>query len=144
MIRITAVWILGIVLLVPYAIYRLLFVAEPGEYAFLIVFPLFWIFGFWGVVGPIFAAMKGHRLIRALESAQDAESLRKAFDEHEGDEVLIELIATENRLPRWLARRIYHRVKPRLIELAAASGNSGPVHRPEDPPSTGPSAGGES
>lgn len=120
MIRITVLWVLGIVFLVPYAIYRLLFVAQPDEYAFLIVFPLFWVFGFWGVAGPIFAAVKGHRMIRALERAQDAGSLVEAFDAHEGDEVLIELIATENRLPRWLARRIYHRIKPRLLEMAAA------------------------
>ncbi len=141
--RITAVWILGIVLLVPYAIYRLLFIAEPDEYAFLIVFPLFWVFGFWGVVGPIFAAVKGHRLIRALERAQDADSLRKAFDEHEGDEVVIELIATENRLPRWLARRIYHKVKPRLVELAAARANGEAAQRSEDPTSTGQTKGGQ-
>ena len=118
MIRITALWILGLVLLVPYAVYRLLFVAEPDEYAFLIVFPLFWIFGFWGVVGPLFAAVKAHRLVKALEAAHDAGSLQKAFEENEGDDVLIELIRTENKIPRWLARKIYYRVKPRLLELA--------------------------
>ncbi len=121
MIRITVLWILGIVLLVPYAVYRLLFQAQPDEYAFLIVFPLFWIFGFWGVVGPLFAAVKAHRLIKALEAAHDAGSLQTAFEENEGDDVLIEMIRSENRIPRWLARRIYHRVKPRLLELATES-----------------------
>jgi len=125
MIRITILWVLGILLLVPYAIYRLLFVAEPDEYAFLIVFPLFWIFGFWGVVGPIFAAVKGHRLIRALEKAGSSDGLRRAFEEHEGDEVLIELIRTENHIPRWLARKIYYRVRPRLLQVAAARGAAG-------------------
>jgi len=120
MIRITILWVLGIVLLVPYAIYRLLFVAEPDEYAFLIVFPLFWIVGFWGVVGPIFAAVKGHRLIRALEKAGSSDELKRAFVDNEGDEVLIELIRAENRIPRWLARKTYYRVKPRLLEVAAA------------------------
>jgi hypothetical protein len=131
MIRITILWVLGIILLVPYALYRLLFVAQPDEYAFLIVFPLFWIFGYWGVVGPIFAAVKGHRLIRALEKAGDPEGLKRAFDEHEGDEVLIELIRTENRIPRWLARKIFDRVKPRLIELASTRA-SGDVRLPEN------------
>lgn len=120
MIRITILWVFGIILLVPYAVYRLLFIAEPDEYAFLIVFPLFWIFGFWGVAGPIYAAVKGHRLIRALEKAGSSDELRKAFEDHEGDEVLIELIRTESKIPRWLAGRIYHRVKPRLTELTAA------------------------
>lgn len=119
MIRITMLWALGIVLLVPYAVYRLLFVAQPDEYAFLIVFPLFWVFGFWGVAGPLFAAVKAHRLIGALERAQDPGSLMEAFEDNEGDEVLIELIRTENRIPRWLARRIYRRVKPRLLQVAA-------------------------
>lgn len=119
MIRIVGLWVLGIVVIVPWAIYRLLFVAQPDEYAFLIVFPLFWVFGFWGVVGPLFAAVKAHRLIRALERAQGSDSLRRAFEDHDGDDVLIELIRTENRIPRWLARKIYHRVKPRLLEMAA-------------------------
>jgi hypothetical protein len=114
MVRITVLWVLGIVLLVPYAVYRLLFIAEPDEYPFLIVFPLFWIFGFWGVVGPIFAAVKGHRLIRALERAGSSDALKKAFEDHEGDDVVIELIRTENRIPRWLARKIYYRVRSRF------------------------------
>ncbi|MGB5303326.1 MAG: hypothetical protein WBO43_02460 [Gemmatimonadota bacterium] len=119
MIRITVFWILGIVLLVPYAIYRLLFQAQPDEYAFLIVFPLFWIFGFWGVVGPLFAAVKAHRLVKALEAAHDAGALQRAFEKNEGDDVIIDLVRVENRIPKWLARRIYYRVKPRLLELAA-------------------------
>ena len=119
MIRIVGLWVLGIVVIVPWAIYRLRVVAQPDEYAFLIVFPLFWVFGFWGVVGPLFAAVKAHRLIRALERAQGSESLKKAFEDHDGDDVLIELIRTENRIPRWLARKIYHRVKPRMMELVA-------------------------
>jgi hypothetical protein len=130
--RVAVVWIAGLVLLVPYAVYRLLFVAEPDEYAFLIVFPLFWIFGYWGVVGPLLAAAKADRLIRALETARDSDVLRRAFDDNEGDEVVVDLIATENRIPRWLARRIYVRVKPRLVELAAE-------RRPDDRLSEGTS-----
>lgn len=136
MIRITVLWVLGLVLLVPYAVYRLLFVAEPDEYAFLIVFPLFWIFGFWGVVGPLFAAVKAHRLVKALEAAHDAGSLQKAFEENAGDDVLIELIRRENRIPKWLARRIYDRVKPRLIEQVAAHGSADAA--PKEEPSSAP------
>ena len=113
------VWIAGLVLLVPCALYRLLFIAGPEEYAFLIVFPLFWVFGYWGVVGPLLAVTKAHRLIRALESARDSDALRRAFDATEGDEVVIDLIAPENRIPRWLARRICARVRPRIVRLAA-------------------------
>lgn len=114
------IWLAGLLLLVPYAVYRLLFVAGPDEYAFLIVFPLFWIFGYWGVVGPLLAAIRARRLIRSLEAAHDPDALRRAFDDNEGDEVVVDLIATENRIPRWLARRIYAKVKPRLAQRAAA------------------------
>jgi quinol monooxygenase YgiN len=115
MIRITVIWVLGIVTLVPYAVYRLLFVAQPDEYAFLIVFPLFWVFGFWGVVGPLFAAVKAHRLLKALEAAHGSVALQKAFQENEGDDVIVDLIRSENRIPKWLARGIFDRVKPRLL-----------------------------
>jgi hypothetical protein len=40
--------------------------------------------------------------------------LKKAFEDHEGDDVVIELIRTENRIPRWLARKIYYRVRSRF------------------------------
>jgi hypothetical protein len=33
----------------------MLFQAERSEYAFYIVLPLFWAFGFWGVVGTLLA-----------------------------------------------------------------------------------------
>ena len=114
------IWLAGLLLLVPYAVYRLLFVAGPDEYAFLIVFPLFWILGYWGVVGPLLAAIRAHGLIRSLEAAHDPDALRRAFDDNEGDEVVVDLIATENRIPRWLARRIYAKAKPRLARLASA------------------------
>jgi len=41
------------------------------------------------VVGPLFAAAKAHRLVKALEAAHDAGSLQEAFEENEGDEVLV-------------------------------------------------------
>jgi hypothetical protein len=62
--------------IVPYAIYRLLFDATREEYAFLIVVPLFWIFGFWGVVGPLLAVVRVRRLFQALETAGSAAAVR--------------------------------------------------------------------
>ena len=61
--------------------------------------PVFWIFGFWGVVGPLFAAVKAHRLVKALEAAHDAGSMQRAFEKKEGDEVIIDLVRVENRIP---------------------------------------------
>jgi hypothetical protein len=48
----------------------------------------------------------------ASNAAENA--LKKSFEDHEGDDVVIELIRTENRIPRWLARKIYYRVKSRF------------------------------
>lgn len=106
--RIFLLWIVGALLIVPYSVYRLFFYAQPDEYAFLIVMPLFWIFGFWGVVGPLIAALRVHRLMKALETAGNGNELREAFERHEGKEVIVDLIAEENRLPRFavLSRRL--------------------------------------
>lgn len=112
--RITILWIVGGLLIIPYAVYHLLYHAQRDEYAFLIVVPLFWIFGFWGVVGPAIAAWRIRRLIKALERVQDRQQLQEAFERHDGPEVIIELIATENRIPRFLARRLYGLVERRL------------------------------
>jgi hypothetical protein len=114
MFRIFLLWILGGLLIVPYSIHRLLFYADRDEYAFLIVMPLFWIFGFWGVVGPMIAALRIHRIMKALESAGDANQVREAFERHDGREVIIDLIASENRLPRFIARMLYTKIAGKL------------------------------
>lgn len=116
MTKIVVLWLSGIILLVPYCIYRLLYIAPSDEYAFLIVFPLFWIFGFWGVVGPMIGAYKMHRLIKAIEKAGDFTEIEKAYKENEGKELIIDLIATENKIPKFFARWLYNKVEPRLKE----------------------------
>lgn len=124
MIRIVILWLTGVIIIVPYCIYRLLYIAEPDEYAFLIVFPLFWIFGFWGVVGPMVGAFKVHKLIKAIEKAGSYSEVEKAYEENEGKEIVIDLIANENKIPRFMARWLYKKVEPRLREkVKKASAN---------------------
>lgn len=106
LLRAALLWILGLVTIVPWALYRLLFVAQRDEYAFLIVLPLFWVFGFWGVVGPIITALKIRSLLRALESAQSHDDLKRALNDPDTREAAIELLASENCLPKFLVRRI--------------------------------------
>ena len=122
--RITALWVLGIVILIPLSLYRLVFHAQPEEYAFLIVAPLFWVFGFWGVVGPLLAAQRIHRLMKALEKAQNAAQAKAAWDENDGDEAAVDLLASENRLPKFLARWLYRRVKRKLLPGESADQRS--------------------
>jgi len=126
--RILVLWVLGIFLIVPYSVHRLVTDARPGEYALLIVVPLFWIFGFWGVVGPLLAAARMQRLARALEGATGSEEVIEAFRNNEGEEVIVDLIASDTRLPRFLSRFMYRRLMARLARRYASSGGD-----PADP-----------
>lgn len=114
--RITLFWIVAGFIIVPWCINRLLFHAPRDEYAILIVFPLFWIFGFWGVVGPAVGAWKVHKLMNALEHITDRQQLIDAYQRHEGKEIIVDLIASDTGLPKFIARRFYDRVVSRLIE----------------------------
>jgi hypothetical protein len=118
LLRIFVLWIIGLLTIVPYSIYQLLFYAERDEYAFLIVVPLFWIFGFWGVVGPLVAVVRIRRLMNALESAGSMTEIRQAYERNDGEEIIVDLIATENHVPRFLARIGYRYV---LRQLQARS-----------------------
>lgn len=104
LLRVSLLWVFGLVTIVPFAIYRLLFTAGRDEYAFLIVIPLFWVFGFWSVVGPLIATIRIRRLFKTLEKAQTREDFRNALDTPEARDVIVDLIATENHLPKFLVR----------------------------------------
>jgi hypothetical protein len=106
-IRITILWVLGLITIVPYSIHHLLYYAQREEYAWLITLVLFWIFGFWGVVGPILSAIKVRHVFRALETAQSKEKLGEILKSTEAQDVAVDLIASENHIPKFLAKKIY-------------------------------------
>jgi hypothetical protein len=101
--RAAAIWVLGLVTLVPLAIYHLLFEASRDQYALLIVFVLFWIFGYWGLVGVILTGLKLRSVSRAVRMARSPEELRKAVASPEARDVAIDLIAKDNHVPRFVA-----------------------------------------
>ncbi len=105
--RVFLLWAIGLVTIVPFAIYRLLFTAGRDEYAFLISVSLFWVFGFWSVMGPLIAAIRIRGVFKALETAQTRDEFRNALDAPEAREVLVDLIASENHLPKFLVRMGY-------------------------------------
>jgi hypothetical protein len=125
LLRITILWVLGLLTAVPYAVYRLIFVAPREEYAFLIVFPLFWIFGFWSVVSPLLMAVRVRRFFRALEQAPSRAELRKMLHSGEAEDLAIELIASENRIPKFLARRLLRVALNRIARQAPPAPSSG-------------------
>lgn len=108
------VWVAGLLTIVPFGTYYLFFHAARDEYAVLITLVLFWIFGYWGVVGPILSAVKVRAVMRALERAQDEGRLREALQSPATREVAVDFIASENRIPRFLAARIYRLFEKRL------------------------------
>lgn len=107
LIKVTVLWVVGLLTIVPYGVYHLLFHAQRDEYALLITLVLFWIFGFWGVASPILAAIKIRQVLRALERAQSKEKLLDVLQNQDSQDFAIELLASENRIPRFLAKKIY-------------------------------------
>jgi hypothetical protein len=102
-----ALWVVGLFTAVPYASYYLLYHAPREQYALLITFVLFWIFGYWGVVGPLLAIVKVRRVFREIEGATSKDDLMRTLQSAETRDVAIDLIATDNHIPRFLARRVY-------------------------------------
>lgn len=113
-IRFAILWVVGLLTLVPYSIYYLFYQATREQYAFFIVLPLFWIFGYWGLVGPLVAAVRVRRVFKALEQVRSREELVALWNKPETREAAVDLIARENRLPRFLARRVLALLERRL------------------------------
>jgi hypothetical protein len=121
------IWIAGLLSAVPYATYHLLFRAPKEQYALLITFVLFWVFGYWGMAGPLIALVKVRRVFRAIEQATSGDDLLKTLQSPEARDVAIEHIAVENHIPRFLAVRVYDLLVARLVERprAAVQGSTG-------------------
>lgn len=114
MIPALVLWIAGLVTLVPYGAYYLFMEAPREQYALLITFLLFWVFGYWGLVGPILALVKSRRLLRTLEAAHSEGRLKEALRSKEAADAAIDLVASENRIPRFLAAWLVRLVARRL------------------------------
>ena len=111
-------WFLGLVTLVPYGTYYLFYEAPRDQYALLITLVLFWIFGYWGVVGPLLAALKVRAVFRAIEAARSSDDLLRTLKSPAARDVAIDFIATENHIPRFLASSVYRLLISRLVKEA--------------------------
>jgi hypothetical protein len=123
LLRATLLWVVGLLTIVPYATYFLLYEAQRDQYALLITLVLFWIFGYWGVVGPILAAVKARRVFKTIETAHAQGRLKEALRSKETADVAIDIIASENRIPRFIAAAIYRRLVQRFKAAAGAPDN---------------------
>jgi hypothetical protein len=101
------VWVIGLVPGVPLAVYYLLFWARREEYALLIAFIIGWPFLYWSVVGPLLLLLKARAVFRSLRQVESAEDLRQRLADGNSEDVIVALIAGDNHIPKWLARRVY-------------------------------------
>lgn len=118
-------WVAGLLTIVPYGAYYLLFQAQREEYAFLIVLLLFWIFGYWSVAGPLLAVVKVRKVFRAIERARSKDDLLAALQSAETRDVAIGLIAADNHIPRFMAAYVYQLLVKKLAPRLAADGQAG-------------------
>ena len=100
-------WVAGLVTFVPYGTYYLFFEAPRDQYALLITSILFWIFGYWGVAGPLLMTLKVRSVFRAIESAGSKGELARTLQSPDAKDVAIDHIARENHIPRFVAARVY-------------------------------------
>jgi len=120
--RAVIVWVIGLVTAVPLAVYYLLFHAPREQYVLLIPFIVGWVFFYWPIIGPILSLLKLRAVYRGLRQIRSVNDLRRRLLEGEGESVLIDWIAQEYHIPKFLARRAYRRV----LRLVAASDRLNP------------------
>ena len=123
LVKAAAVWIVALLTIVPYGTYYLFFEAPRDQYAPVITLVLFWIFGFWGVVGPALAAIKVRRVFQTIERAGSKDDLLATLRSPDTRHVVVDLIASENHIPRFLAARVY---KLLLNRFSSAGSSSSP------------------
>ena len=112
----TALWVVGLLTVVPYATWHLFFRAPREQYALLITFVLFWVFGYWGLVGPIMSIAKVRSVFRAIEQTRSREELVAVLRSGDARNVAIDHIASEYGIPRFLASRVLKLVTERIAE----------------------------
>lgn len=113
-------WVVGLLTAVPWATWHLLFHAPREQYALLIVGILFWLFGYWAVVMPLLGALKVRALYLAVSRLPADGKVLAALRHHEAEAVVVDLIATENGVPRALAQKAYRMLVERLAQDDAA------------------------
>ena len=114
LVKVTVLWVVGLLTLVPYGTYYLFFEASRDQYALLITLILFWIFGFWGLMGPLLMALKVRSVFKAIELASSNDELIIVLKGPDTRQIAVDLIAEENHIPRFLASRVYDLLIARL------------------------------
>jgi hypothetical protein len=67
-------------------------------------------------MGPLLTAYKIRQVFKALELAADGNELKCLLQSGGAEEVAIDLIAKENRIPKFLARKVFRYAVRRFAE----------------------------
>ena len=113
------IWVSVLATAVPYAAYYLLFEATRDQYAGLIVFILFWIFGYWSLAGPLITACKFYKLKKAVENISSRDEFIRLIQNPETEDAAVDFIVRENGVPQFMARWAYQNIIKRLAATQA-------------------------
>ena len=114
----------GIVLVWGWSLSHLLGgTATTENLALVLVLPLAWTFGYWGVVGPLFVAWRIQRLPGLVESVAERRAAGAPPSPEQAQELedtLVNLAAEENHLPERLVRPFVRKLLTRIGREEAA------------------------
>ncbi len=107
MLKALLIWFAGILLLVPYSLYRA-FTLEFLDYIFWLGLSLGWLILYWPVAGPIVTFGKIRHIYRVI--AENPENRKKVFEDSESADTAIEFISQITGVPEFIARKVYDRL----------------------------------
>lgn len=117
-------WVIGCVAVPAWSLSHVIAGTVNSENAALvIVLPFAWIFGYWGVVGPLLAAWKIWQLQSVLEEhcRRKAAGLDTSTTEGDVEDALTLLATQENPIPEKWARRLVRLLLARTPPPPAAT-----------------------
>jgi len=108
--RILLIWIIGLFTVVPFAAYHLLFKAESHQIP-LIMFIGFWVFGYAGLVVPLYKAYSLKKIINKVGAGKD---LLTVVKDDETRDFAVQSIADRTGIPTHLAEKLYAATSEKL------------------------------
>jgi len=108
------IWLAGLASFVPVLAVRLIFWAPREEYPLLITLILFWLFGYWSIVGPAAVAWRLYRIVRALRQSAASRNTVQGPSPAELEGIGVALLEGDQGVPRPLARWIVALVRRNL------------------------------
>lgn len=124
------IYILGWLTLVPYCVWQLCTNATKDNLALLIMLPVGWILFYFPIVVPLLSAWKIRQLMKLLDDPEKLVAKLREVKDGEGRERVIDFIARENGVPKFVIRWLYRRIEPHLQQALAPPSEADAELRP--------------